>query len=67
MSQVKLLKPEEAGLTDKIQIFEDAIRTDAKRGSYLTYEEKNHVRGFYKKTAILYQNYSLFFGAGDRT
>ena len=27
MSEVKLLKPEEAGLTDQIQIFEDGIRT----------------------------------------
>ena len=34
MSEVKLLKPEEAGLTDKIQIFEDGIRTEAKSGSY---------------------------------
>ena len=34
MGSVKLLKPEEAGLTEKIQIFEDGIRTEAKSGSY---------------------------------
>ena len=34
MSQVKLLKPEEVGLTEKIQIFEDGLRTEAKSGSY---------------------------------
>ena len=34
MGNVRLLKPEEVGLTEKIQIFEDGIRTEAKRGSY---------------------------------
>ena len=34
MSKVRLLKPEEAGLTNKIQMFEDGIRTEAKSGNY---------------------------------
>ena len=34
MNEVRLLNPEEAGLTDKIQIFEDGIRTEEKSGSY---------------------------------
>ena len=34
MSEVKLLKPEEVGLSEKIQQFEDGIRTQAKSGSY---------------------------------
>ena len=34
MGEVKLLKSEEAGLTDTIQLFEDGIRTGEKRGSY---------------------------------
>ena len=34
MGNVRLLKPEEAGLIDKIQLFEDGLRTEAKRGSY---------------------------------
>ena len=42
MSEVRLLKPEEAGLMDKIQIFEDGIRTEAKSGSY----EFSHHRAF---------------------
>ena len=34
MKEVRLLKPEEVGLTEKIQLFEDGLRTEAKRGSY---------------------------------
>ena len=34
MSEVKLLKPSELGLTDEIQVFEDGLRTEAKSGSY---------------------------------
>lgn len=34
MSEVKLLQPSELGLTDKIQVFEDGLRTEAKSGSY---------------------------------
>ena len=34
MSEVKLLKPNDAGLADQIQLFEDGIRTEAKSGSY---------------------------------
>ena len=34
MSEVKLLQPSELGLTDKIQMFEDGLRTEAKSGSY---------------------------------
>ena len=34
MAEVRLLKPEEIGLTDKIQIFEDGLRTEEKSGSY---------------------------------
>ena len=34
MSKVKLLTPKEAGVTDKIQIFEDGLRTEAKSGNY---------------------------------
>ena len=34
MSEVRLLKPEEMGLTEKVQKFEDALRTEEKSGSY---------------------------------
>ena len=34
MAEVKLMKPSELGLTDKVQIFEDGLRTEAKSGSY---------------------------------
>ena len=34
MSEVRLLKPQELGLTDEIQIFEDGLRTEARSGSY---------------------------------
>ena len=34
MSEVRLLKPEEIGLTDKIQPFEDGVRTVKKSGNY---------------------------------
>ncbi len=34
MREVKLLRPQEVGLTEKIQIFEDGIHTEAKSGSY---------------------------------
>ena len=34
MSEVRLLKPEEIGLTEKVQAFEDGLRTEAKSGSY---------------------------------
>ena len=34
MGEVRLLKSTEAGLDDKIQLFEDGIRTEAKSGSY---------------------------------
>ena len=34
MSEVKLLKPQEAGLTENVQLFEDGLRTEAKSGSY---------------------------------
>ena len=34
MSEVRLLKPEELGLTEKIQAFEDGLRTGPKRGNY---------------------------------
>lgn len=33
MAEVKLMKPSELGLTDKVQIFEDGLRTEAKSGS----------------------------------
>ena len=34
MREVRLLKPHELGLTEKIEKFEDGIRTEAKAGSY---------------------------------
>ena len=34
MGVVRLLKPEEVGLTNEIQVFEDGIRTEEKSGSY---------------------------------
>jgi len=34
MSEVRLLKPSELGLTEEVQKFEDGIRTEAKTGSY---------------------------------
>ena len=34
MSEVRLLKPDELGLTDKVQKFEDGLRTEPKSGSY---------------------------------
>lgn len=34
MRIVKLMKPEEIGLTKEIQVFEDALRTEEKAGSY---------------------------------
>ena len=34
MIEVRLLKPEELGLTNKIQKFEDGLRTEPKSGSY---------------------------------
>lgn len=34
MATVRLLKSEEMGLTDKVQPFEDGLRTQAKKGSY---------------------------------
>lgn len=34
MGEVRLLKPRELGLTEKVQVFEDGIRTEAKSGSY---------------------------------
>ena len=33
-NKVRLLKPEELGLTDKVQKFEDGLRTEPKSGSY---------------------------------
>ena len=34
MRKVRLLKPEELGLSEKIQKFEDGLRTEPKSGSY---------------------------------
>ena len=34
MSTVKLLKPQELGLTEKVQKFEDGLRTEERAGSY---------------------------------
>lgn len=34
MGKVRLLKPDELGLTSEIQLFEDGLRTEAKFGSY---------------------------------
>ena len=34
MSEVRVLKPEELGLTDTVQKFEDGLRTEPKSGSY---------------------------------
>ena len=34
MREVRLLKPQEIGLTETVQAFEDGIRTEAKSGSY---------------------------------
>ena len=33
-NKVRLLKPKEIGLTDKVQKFEDGLRTEPKSGSY---------------------------------
>lgn len=34
MSEVRLLKPEEIGLTETVEVFEDGLRTEEKRGNY---------------------------------
>lgn len=34
MAEVRLLKPDEIGLTDEVQLFEDGLRTEGKSGNY---------------------------------
>ena len=34
MSEVRLLKPRDMGLTDEVQKFEDGLRTEERAGSY---------------------------------